>query len=158
MPPSPARPLSPSSLPSKLDRDYAAFLVANPTYAETNAIDEVRATEFRRLEDQHLVYLDYTGGGLYPVSVIADHVAFLTTHVLGNPHSVNPASALSGSLIERCRAHILSFFNASASARKSVNFCSSGTLESSLFLSSWSSRSFSLFTFSVTFGFCLFSC
>ena len=34
--------------------------------------------------------------------------------MLGNPHSVNPASALSGSLIERCRAHILSFFNASA--------------------------------------------
>jgi selenocysteine lyase/cysteine desulfurase len=107
-------PPSSSSSPSALEREHAAFLAAYPTYAGTTAIDEVRATEFRRLDDQHLVYLDYTGGGLYPESLIADHAAFLTTHVLGNPHSVNPASALSGSLIERCRAHILSFFNASA--------------------------------------------
>ena len=107
-------PPSSSSSPSALEREHAAFLAAYPTYAGTTAIDEVRATEFRRLDDQHLVYLDYTGGGLYPESLIADHAAFLTTHVLGNPHSVNPASALSGSLIERCRAHILNFFNASA--------------------------------------------
>ena len=96
------------------ERDaYDAFLEAYPTYTTTAAIDEVRATEFQRLEDQQLVYLDYTGGGLYPASLISDHAAFLTTHILGNPHSVNPASALSGSLIERCRAHILTFFNAS---------------------------------------------
>ena len=109
--PSSSPPSPPSS--ATLDREYAAFLAAYPTYRQTTVIDTVRATEFRRLEDQQLVYLDYTGGGLYPASVVADHAAFLTTHVLGNPHSVNPASALAGSLIERCRAHVLTFFNAS---------------------------------------------
>ena len=57
-------PPSSSSSPSALGREHAAFLAAYPTYARTTAIDEVRATEFRRLDDQHLVYLDYTGGGL----------------------------------------------------------------------------------------------
>jgi selenocysteine lyase/cysteine desulfurase len=107
-------PLPPTPSDAELERaSYEAFLDAYPTYPTTARIDHVRATEFQRLEDLRLVYLDYTGGGLYPASVIAAHAEFLTTHVLGNPHSVNPASALSGSLIERCRAHILTFFNAS---------------------------------------------
>ena len=96
-----------------LERDYAAFLGAYPTYAETSTLDELRATEFRRLDDQRLVYLDYTGGGLYPSSVVRRHAEFLTSHVLGNLHSVNPASALAGERIETCRTHVLRFFNAS---------------------------------------------
>ncbi len=104
---------SPSTSPSEtLDRDYAAFLEAYPTYNGTTALDAIRATEFRRLDEQGIIYLDYTGGGLYPASVVVDHAAFLTSHVLGNPHSINPASALAGALIERCRSHILTFFNA----------------------------------------------
>ena len=102
-----------TSTASILEPDYAAFLEAYPTYAETRTIDELRAVEFRRLDDQRLVYLDYTGGGLYPYSVVLRHAEFLTTHVLGNPHSVNPASALAGERIETCRAHVLRFFNAS---------------------------------------------
>ena len=97
-----------------LKRDYAAFLAANPTYAETTALDTLRNTEFRRLDEQQLVYLDYTGGGLYPSSLVLRHAEFLATHVLGNPHSANPASALAGERIEICRAHVLRFFNASA--------------------------------------------
>ena len=96
-----------------LERDYATFLDVYPSYAETRTLDELRAAEFRRLDDQQLVYLDYTGGGLYPSSVVQRHAEFLATHVLGNPHSVNPASALAGERIETCRAHVLRFFNAS---------------------------------------------
>ena len=98
---------------STFERDYAAFLEAYPSYPDTARIDEVRATEFGRLDDQRLVYLDYTGGGLYPASIVERHASFLTSHVLGNPHSANPASALAGKLIERCREHVLRFFNAS---------------------------------------------
>ena len=98
---------------SPLERDYAAFIEAYPTYAETDALDALRAVEFQRLDDQRIVYLDYTGGGLYPISIVMRHAEFLTTHVLGNPHSVNRTSALAGERIESCRAHVLRFFNAS---------------------------------------------
>ena len=98
---------------SPLERDYAAFIEAYPTYAETDALDALRAAEFQRLDDQRIVYLDYTGGGLYPISIVMRHAEFLTTHVLGNPHSVNRTSALAGERIESCRAHVLRFFNAS---------------------------------------------
>lgn len=96
-----------------LDQAYERFCAAYPSYLETTALDDVRDREFRRLDDQHLVYLDYTGGGLYPASVVREHADFLTTHVLGNPHSVNAPSALAGERIEACRAHVLSFFSAS---------------------------------------------
>ena len=98
---------------SPLERDYAAFIEAYPTYADTEALDALRAAEFQRLDDQRIVYLDYTGGGLYPPSIVIHQAEFLATHVLGNPHSVNRTSALAGERIESCRAHVLRFFNAS---------------------------------------------
>ena len=96
-----------------LGRDYAAFIAAYPTYAETTALDALRDAEFGRLDDQKIVYLDYTGGGLYPSSIVLRHAEFLATHVLGNTHSANRTSALAGERIETCRAHVLRFFNAS---------------------------------------------
>ena len=103
---------APASPPTALDRDYERFIEASPAYAESG-IDAVRAAEFGRLDEQGQVYLDYTGGGLYPVSVVRGHADFLASHVLGNPHSVNPTSVLAGEQVERCRAHVLRFFNAS---------------------------------------------
>ena len=97
---------------TELERDYERFLAAWPLYSNSG-IDAVRAAEFARLDDQGQVYLDYTGGGLYPVSVVRGHADFLAAHVLGNPHSVNPTSVLAGERVERCRAHVLRFFNAS---------------------------------------------
>ncbi len=88
------------------------FLDRFPTYASTAVFDEIRRREFARLDTQQVVYLDYTGGGLYPSSVVQKHAEFLNSHVLGNPHSVNPPSALAGERIEQCRAHVLEFFNA----------------------------------------------
>ena len=88
------------------------FLSAYPTYVETASFDEVRTREFARLDEAGVVYLDYTGGGLYPSSVVTAHAEFLNHHVLGNPHSANRPSALAGERIEQCRAHVLRYFNA----------------------------------------------
>ena len=68
----------------------SAFLQAHPEYAATAALDELRATEFARLDAGRHVYLDYTGGGLFAVSQLREHVRLLESTVLGNPHSVNP--------------------------------------------------------------------
>ena len=102
---------APSRAATALDRDYERFLAASPAYADSG-IDAVRAAEFGRLDEQGQVYLDYTGGGLYPVSVVRRHADYLASHVLGNPHSVNPPSVLASEGVERCRAHVLRFFNA----------------------------------------------
>ncbi|MGB3565332.1 MAG: aminotransferase class V-fold PLP-dependent enzyme, partial [Thermoanaerobaculia bacterium] len=92
---------------------YAVFLEAYPQFAETGALDELRARDFARLDAQGHVYLDYTGGGLYADSQIQRHMELLRTSVFGNPHSTNPTSIGTTDLIARCRRRVLSFFNAS---------------------------------------------
>ena len=44
---------------------YQEFLAAYPEYGSTDALDALRAREYRRLDDQQHVYLDYTGGSLH---------------------------------------------------------------------------------------------
>jgi molybdenum cofactor sulfurtransferase len=95
------------------DSDYGEFLKRYPAYGSTLIIDDLRAREFSRLDRQGQVYVDYTGGGLYPESLITDHMKFLLGAVLGNPHSTNPTSAVSTDWVERCRRRVLAFFNAS---------------------------------------------
>ena len=92
---------------------YDAFLERFPAYRDTAAIDELRAREFSRLDRDGHVYLDYTGGGLYGESLVRDHAAFLLNHILGNPHSSNPSSAVATEHVEQCRHRMLAFFNAS---------------------------------------------
>lgn len=83
-----------------------------PEYASTHAIDELRARDFARLDQQSHVYLDYTGSGLYAQSQIDRHHQWLREHVLGNPHSENPSSQVSTRGVESCRRQILKFFKA----------------------------------------------
>jgi molybdenum cofactor sulfurtransferase len=91
----------------------AEFLAANPAYAETAAVDELRAKEYRRIDEFGDVYLDYTGGSLYAECQLEAHVRQLREAVYGNPHSVNPTSSASTELVERARAEVLRYFNAS---------------------------------------------
>ena len=70
----------------------ATFLQAYPEFQTTRALDELRATEYARLDRLGQVYLDYTGGGLYADSQIRAHTDLLLNNVLGNPHSTNPTS------------------------------------------------------------------
>ncbi len=102
-----------SARESELPRGLESFLKQCPEYGETSAIDELRATEFARLDRLGHVYLDYTGGGLYGESQVRQQSEFLLGNVLGNPHSSNPTSSVSTKLIERCRNRVLSFFKAS---------------------------------------------
>jgi molybdenum cofactor sulfurtransferase len=90
----------------------AAFLEANPSYRETAIIDELRATEYGRLDAAGDVYLDYTGGGLYAASQLEEHLRLLRDAVYGNPHSINPTSSAATALVERARAAVLRYFNA----------------------------------------------
>ena len=92
---------------------FRSFLDAYPAFGETHIVDELRQSEFSRLDEQGHVYLDYTGGGLYSESQVRHHADFLLGSVLGNPHSINPTSLGTTEKVEQCRQRILSFFRAS---------------------------------------------
>lgn len=91
---------------------YANFVARYPSYLQTAVLDELRATEYRRLDEHRHVYLDYTGGSLYAESQLKQHLEWLRSDVFGNPHSANPASVTTTDHVERTRRSILSYFNA----------------------------------------------
>ncbi len=81
----------------------------------TTAIDYVtlvRELEFRRLDADAHVYLDYAGAALYPDRLVREHQRQLRKRVLGNPHSTNPAALASTADALNAKAHLLRFFNA----------------------------------------------
>ena len=90
-----------------------AFRKAFPDFNSTSILDELRATEYARLDEQRHIYLDYTGGGLYADCQIRDHMELLRSNVFGNPHSLNPTSRAMTELCDQARASVLKFFNAS---------------------------------------------
>jgi len=92
---------------------YARFRRDYPAYETTTSLDDLRAREYGRLEEQNQPYLDYTGGGLYADSQLQDHLGLLRQGVLGNPHSTSPASEASTILVDRARNYVLEYFNAS---------------------------------------------
>ncbi len=80
--------------------------------AQHRRFEALRSSEFARLDEGGHVYLDYTGSGLYAGSQLRQHEAFLERHVLGNPHSENPASAAATRIVEQARHAVLEFFGA----------------------------------------------
>ena len=90
------------------------FVARFPEYKKTGRLDELRATEYRRLDERGQVYLDYTGGSLYAESQLRKHFEMLQESVYGNPHSANPTSAAMTEHVERTRRHVLTWFNARA--------------------------------------------
>ncbi|MDM8521475.1 aminotransferase class V-fold PLP-dependent enzyme [Anaerolineales bacterium HSG6] len=99
--------------PKNMAAAFEQFTQAYPTYAETEAIDQLRATDYSRLDEQKHIYLDYTGGGLYAESQIQQHMTMLSQNVFGNPHSNNPTSVAMTNLVEGARKYVLEYFNAS---------------------------------------------
>ena len=75
----------------------------------TEHLDRLRTEEFSRLDEHGHVYLDHTGSGLYPASLVRDHLELLRTHVFGNPHSDNPTSRPMTESVEEARAAVLRF-------------------------------------------------
>jgi selenocysteine lyase/cysteine desulfurase len=90
-----------------------SFVEQYPSYPKTESLDAIRRSDYAVLDDQQQVYLDYTGSGLYAASQVAQHLSLLGCHVFGNPHSSNPTSRAMTEIIERVRASVLSYFNAS---------------------------------------------
>lgn len=99
--------------PERMDDAFAAFLRRYPEYATTHLLDDLRATEYARLDRQGHVYLDYTGGSLYAESQLREHMALLSDEVFGNPHSKNLTSMAMTERVERAREYVLKYFNAS---------------------------------------------
>jgi len=89
------------------------FRAAYPGYAATARLDELRAVEYRYLDEGGHVYLDYTGAGLPARSQLRAHASRMLGGVYGNPHSENPTSSASTALVEQARAAVLRYFNAS---------------------------------------------
>lgn len=80
------------------------------TAAADPVMTAVRAMEFARLDRTGHAYLDHTGSGLYPESLVTAHADFLRGNVLGNPHSRNPTSRWSTEIVAATRRRILDFF------------------------------------------------
>lgn len=97
-----------------MDEAYEHFLARFPEYANSAALDQLRSNEYRRLDKQGQVYLDYTGGSLYAESQLEQHLALLRSGVFGNPHSGNPTSAATTQYVERTRHAVLNYFETSA--------------------------------------------
>ena len=91
---------------------FDAFLQANPAYDSTRVLDALRERDYARLDQQGHVYLDYAGGGLYPESLVREHMALLSNGVFGNPHSKNLTSMAMTTLVEQTRETVLRYFNA----------------------------------------------
>jgi molybdenum cofactor sulfurtransferase len=92
------------------ERSSSAFLDTYPSYAATRALDELRAADYPALSAH--TYLDYTAANVYALSQLERHHALLREHLLGNPHSTNPASSKSAEFVERARRAVLAFFRA----------------------------------------------
>jgi selenocysteine lyase/cysteine desulfurase len=93
---------------------YAEFLEEYPEYETTRIIDALRASQYRRLDLQGHVYLDYTGGSLHADSQVLHHADLLNQHVFGNPHSASLTSTAMTNLVEQARRSVLRWFNAAS--------------------------------------------
>src|SRR5215510_5668359 len=98
---------------NRMDLAFTVFRSHYPAYDTTRKLDDLRATEYTRLDREQHVYLDYTGGGLYAESQLRRHMDSLCKGVFGNPHSKNLTSLAMTRQVEQARAYVLKYFNAS---------------------------------------------
>lgn len=94
-------------LNEKMNVSYLSYDEQDQSFFE-----HLRRSEFSRLDEVQHLYFDYTGGNLYPQSLIDQHFLFLKEKTLGNPHSSNPTSCLAHHHVEAARAKVLEYFNA----------------------------------------------
>ncbi|KAL0306127.1 UNVERIFIED_CONTAM: Molybdenum cofactor sulfurase [Sesamum radiatum] len=108
-------------------------------------VDEIRATEFKRLND--IVYLDHAGATLYSESQMEDVFKDLNSTLYGNPHSQSNCSLTTGDIVGEARRQTLSFFNASPGEYKCI-FTSGATAALKLVGETfpWSSQSTFMYT------------
>ncbi|XP_031275116.1 molybdenum cofactor sulfurase-like isoform X1 [Pistacia vera] len=83
------------------------------------SIDEIRATEFKRLENGS-VYLDHAGATLYSELQMEAIFKDLTTNVYGNPHSQSDFSTTTCDIVREARQQVLDYCNASPEDYKCI--------------------------------------
>jgi len=81
----------------------------------SGGFEALRQREFACLDERGEVYLDYTGTGLAPSSLVEAHRAVLERGVFGNPHSSHAASRRSTALLDDAREAVLAFFGVDSS-------------------------------------------
>ncbi|KAI5391307.1 Molybdenum cofactor sulfurase, variant 4 [Lathyrus oleraceus] len=81
-------------------------------------IDQIRATEFNRLQD--LVYLDHAGATLYSELQMDSVFKDLTSNVYGNPHSQSDSSSATFEIVRDARQQVLDYCNASPKDYKCI--------------------------------------
>ncbi|XP_020269187.1 molybdenum cofactor sulfurase isoform X2 [Asparagus officinalis] len=108
-------------------------------------IDEIRATEFKRLEG--LVYLDHAGATLYSETQMESVAKDLTSNLYGNPHSQNDSSIATSDMISAARQKVLAYLNASPKEYKCI-FTSGATAALKLIgeCFPWSRESYYVYT------------
>lgn len=79
---------------------------------ESTRFAELREREFGYLDAGGHTYLDHTGAGLPPSSLVRAGAERVTGGCYGNPHSESPASRASGRLLAEAREAVLRHFNA----------------------------------------------
>ena len=107
----------------------ARFLERYPAYATTATLDDLRASEYGRLDTHGSVYLDYTGGGLHAASQLREHAELLSENVFGNPHSASPSSTAMTNAVERARAAVLDYFHGTGEYTAVFTLNASGALK-----------------------------
>lgn len=91
---------------------FDTFLAAHPEYLSAPTIEDIRAEEYPQLAQDSLVYLDYTGSGLFSLQQIRAHHQWLAAHVYGNPHSGSEPALRATTAMEETRQAVLEFFRA----------------------------------------------
>ncbi|MGW5058682.1 hypothetical protein ACWEQ2_15425 [Streptomyces sp. NPDC004096] len=81
-------------------------------FEEAEDFARLRAREFGYLDAGGHTYLDHTGAGLPPSSLVTGSAARITGALFGNPHSESPASRASGVLLSEARQAVLRHFRA----------------------------------------------
>jgi selenocysteine lyase/cysteine desulfurase len=79
--------------------------------ADDAFFDELRRSEFARLDAQCCAYLDYAGSALYASSQVQAQTQLLADGVFGNPHSEHAPSRDSSALIAAARRATLAWFD-----------------------------------------------
>src|SRR4051794_14555615 len=118
-----------TSRPTTSSDPASELLEGFPEYASTSRLDELRRTEYSRLDAQKHVYLDYTGGGVYADSQVSAHAELITGRILGNPHSVSLASLDATTFVESARRAVLDFFRAAGDYTAIFTLNASGALK-----------------------------
>ncbi|TXG71213.1 hypothetical protein EZV62_006148 [Acer yangbiense] len=83
------------------------------------SVDEIRATEFKRLENG-TVYLDHAGATLYSELQMEAVFRDLTANVYGNPHSQSDSSSATCDIVREARQQVLDYCNASPKDYKCI--------------------------------------